>query len=47
MLQPVYRNGVWGWRLAGVLSEAVMEQDFERITAVRSHFILPDGRLSC
>lgn len=46
MLQPVYQDGVWGWRLVGVLSEAVAVQDFERITAVRAHFILPDGRLS-
>ena len=23
MLQPVYRDGVWGWRLIGVLSEAI------------------------
>jgi hypothetical protein len=46
MLQPVYKDNAWGWRLVGVLSEAVMEQNFERITAVRAHFILPDGRLS-
>jgi len=45
MLQPVYRDGRWGWRLVGVLSEAVAAQGFERITAVRAHFILPDGRL--
>lgn len=45
MLQPVYDSGVWSWRLIGVLSEAVMEQEFERITAVRAHFILPDGRI--
>lgn len=46
MLQPVYRNGVWGWRLVGVLSEAVAAGSFERVTAVRAHFILPDGRIS-
>ena len=46
MLQPVFQDGRWGWRLAGVLSEAVAVQGFERITAVRAHFILPDGRLS-
>jgi hypothetical protein len=46
MLQPVYRDGVWGWRLVGVVSEAIAVQDFERITAVRTHYILPDGRLS-
>lgn len=46
MLQPVYRDKVWGWRLAGVLSEAVAAGAFERVTAVRAHFILPDGRIS-
>jgi hypothetical protein len=46
MLQPIYREGVWDWRLVGVLSEAIIPDPFERITAVRAHFILPDGRLS-
>jgi hypothetical protein len=46
MLQPVFKEGEWDWRLVGVISEGVMAQDFERITAVRAHFILPDGRLS-
>jgi hypothetical protein len=46
ILQPVYRDGVWGWRLVGVISEAIMADEFERITAVRAHFILPDGRIS-
>jgi hypothetical protein len=46
MLQPVYGDRVWGWRLAGVLSEAVAAGAFERVTAVRAHFILPDGRIS-
>ncbi len=46
MLQPVYKDGQWGWRLVGVISEAVSAHDFERVTAVRAHFILPDGRLS-
>jgi hypothetical protein len=45
LLQPVYDGGIWGWRLVGVISEAIMEQDFETITAVRAHFILPNGRL--
>jgi hypothetical protein len=45
MLQPVYRDGVWGWRLVGVLSEARAVGSFERVTAVRTHFILPDGRI--
>ncbi|OMI09498.1 hypothetical protein BSN85_16345 [Bradyrhizobium brasilense] len=45
MLQPVYQDGVWGWRLVGVISEAIMADQFERITAVRSHFLSPDGRI--
>ena len=45
MLQPIYVDGVWGWRLVGVISEAIMVEEFERITAVRAHFILPDGRI--
>jgi hypothetical protein len=46
MLQPIFKDGAWDWRLVGVISEAVMAQDFERITAVQAHFILPNGRLS-
>lgn len=46
MLQPFFKDGVWGWRLVGVISEAVSARDFERVTAVRAHFILPDGRLA-
>ncbi|AZO44950.1 hypothetical protein EJ076_29535 [Mesorhizobium sp. M7D.F.Ca.US.005.01.1.1] len=46
MIQPIFNNGVWDWRLVGAISEAIMAEDFERITAVRAHFILPDGRLS-
>jgi hypothetical protein len=42
MLQPTYIDDVWGWRLVGVISEAVMADQFERITAVRAHFIQPD-----
>lgn len=45
MRQPVYRDGAWGWRLVGVISEAIMMQEFERITAVRAHFILPTGKI--
>jgi hypothetical protein len=45
-LQPVYQDGAWGWRLIGAISEAIMVEEFERITAVRAHFILPDGRIS-
>jgi hypothetical protein len=29
-----------------VISEAMMAQDLERITAVRGHFIVPNGHLS-
>ena len=46
MLQPIFIDGAWGWRLVGVISEAVSVEGFERVTAVRAHFILPDGRLS-
>ncbi|HXQ09158.1 MAG TPA: hypothetical protein VN831_30910 [Bradyrhizobium sp.] len=46
MLQPVFVDGAWTWRLVGVVSEALSIEGFERVTAVRSHFILPDGRLS-
>jgi hypothetical protein len=45
MLQPVFQDGSWDWRLVGVISEAI-SLDFERVTAVRAHFILPDGHLS-
>lgn len=46
MLEPVFVDGAWGWRLVGVVSEAISVEGFERVTAVRAHFILPDGRLS-
>jgi hypothetical protein len=46
MLEPIFVNGAWGWRLIGVISEAISVQGFERVTAVRAHFILPDGRIS-
>jgi hypothetical protein len=46
MLQPVFLNGAWGWRLLGVVSEALSVEGFERVTAVRAHYILPDGRVS-
>jgi hypothetical protein len=46
MLQPFFLDGAWGWRLVGVISEALSVEGFERVTAVRAHFILPDGRLS-
>jgi hypothetical protein len=45
MLVPDYKNGVWGWRLGGVISEAKSNADYEIITAVRAHHILPDGHL--
>jgi hypothetical protein len=28
-----------------VISEAIMADQFERITAARAHFLLPDGRI--
>jgi hypothetical protein len=48
MLQPIFDNdnGAWGWRLIGVISEAISVEGFERVTAVRARFILPDGRIS-
>jgi hypothetical protein len=46
MLQPVFVDGAWAWRLVGVISEAISVEGFERVTAVRAHFILPSGRLS-
>jgi hypothetical protein len=46
MLAPDYRDGVWGWRLVGVISEAIMVEEFERITAVRAHYILPTGHIA-
>jgi hypothetical protein len=45
MLQPIYRDGLWGWRLVGVISEAITVEEFERITAVRAHFISPGGHI--
>jgi hypothetical protein len=45
MLQPIYKDGIWGWRLVGVISEAIMVEEFERITAVRAHFISPTGQV--
>lgn len=45
LLRPVYRDRIWGWQLVGVISEAIMEESFEVITAVRAHFIMPDGQL--
>ena len=45
MLAQGFSDGAWGWRLVGVISEARSIEGFERVTAVRSHFIQPDGRL--
>jgi hypothetical protein len=45
LLVPVYSNKQWSWRLAGVISEAQMLKEYEVLTAVRAHFILPDGRI--
>jgi hypothetical protein len=46
MLKPIFVDGAWSWRLAGVISEATSTEGFERVTAVRAHFILPSGKLS-
>ncbi len=46
MLAPVYANRTWSWRLVGVISEAHMQDGWEEVTAVRAHFILPDGRIA-
>jgi hypothetical protein len=46
MLRPVFVDGAWSWRLVGVISEAISVEDFERVVAERSHFILPNGRIS-
>ena len=45
LLAPIYLNRRWSWRLAGVVSEAQILKEYEAITAVRAHFILPDGRI--
>jgi hypothetical protein len=46
MLKPIFADGEWTWRLVGVISEAISIEGFERVTAERAHFILPDGKLS-
>jgi hypothetical protein len=45
MLAPVFSDGAWGWLLVGVISRARSIDGFERVTAVRAHFIQPDGQL--
>jgi hypothetical protein len=45
MLSPLYVDGRWTWRLVGVISEAHMTEEWEQISAVRAHFIQPDGRV--
>ncbi len=45
LLSPTYFNHRWSWRLVGVISEAQMLREYEAITAVRAHFILPDGKI--
>jgi len=45
MLAPDFCDGVWVWRPVGLISEAISVEGLERVTAVRAHFILPDGRL--
>lgn len=34
MLQPIYDDDVWDWLLVGVISDAIMMEEFERVTAV-------------
>jgi hypothetical protein len=46
MLKPIFVDSAWTWRLVGVVSEAKSIEDFERVIAVRAHFILPCGKLS-
>lgn len=46
MLAPTYVDDRWGWRLAGVVSEAKMLREYEVVTAERAHFISPSGRIS-
>jgi hypothetical protein len=43
MLQPIFNDDVWGWRLVGVIAEARSIEGFERVIAERVHFILPNG----
>lgn len=47
LLVPDYdlKEKTWGWRLGGVISEAIATPDYEILTAVRAHFIHPDGRI--
>jgi hypothetical protein len=45
LLAPAYFERQWFWRLVGVVSEAQMHKEYEALTAVRAHFILPDGRI--
>jgi hypothetical protein len=46
LLVPTYVDDRWGWRLAGVISEAQMHREYEAVIAERAHFILPDGRIN-
>jgi hypothetical protein len=46
LLVPIYVNGGWSWRLAGVISEAQMHKEYEVVIAERAHFILPTGRIN-
>jgi hypothetical protein len=45
LLSPIYIDGEWSWRLAGVISEANMSREYEVVTAVHADFIRPDGQI--
>jgi len=51
LLVPDYRDGVWDWRLGGVISQATEEREpgdvlFEMVVAHRAEYIQPDGTLA-
>lgn len=51
LLVPNYRDGTWGWRLGGVVSQATEERSpeqvlFEMVVAHRAEFIRLDGTLA-
>ncbi len=51
LLVPDYRDGAWGWRLGGVISQATEELPpekvvFEMVVAHRAEYIQSDGTLA-
>jgi hypothetical protein len=51
LLVPDFRDGVWAWRLAGVISQATEERPpeavlIEMVVANRAEYIQPDGTLA-